>query len=118
MRGSCTILYVPTPTPKATPGPKPTKTPKAKVRFTADRKKINAGECAILVWQVKNVQAVWVYPKGLSHKDFPVTGEGAQEVCPETTTTYRLRALKTDGSKVQKEVKIKVNAPVAVQLPS
>jgi uncharacterized protein YgiM (DUF1202 family) len=108
----------PTPTPKATPGPKPTKTPKAKVRFTADRKKINAGECAILVWQVKNVQAVWVYPKGLSHKDFPVTGEGAQEVCPETTTTYRLRALKTDGSKVQKEVKIKVNAPVAVQLPS
>ncbi len=107
----------PTPTrvPSATSTPKPIK---AKVRFTADRKKINAGECAVLVWQVKNVQAVWVYPKGLPYKEFPVTGEGAQEVCPESTTTYRLRALKADGSKVQKEVKIKVNAPVAVQLPS
>jgi uncharacterized protein YraI len=108
----------PTPQPQPTRTPKPTKTPKAKVRFAADRKKINAGECAILVWQVKNVQAVWVYPKGLPHKEFPVTGEGAQEVCPETTTTYRLRALTIDGKKIQKEVKIKVNAPVAVQLPS
>jgi hypothetical protein len=101
--------------PTATPVPT---APKAKVRFAADRKKINAGECATLVWQVKNVQAVWVYPKGLSYKDFPATGEGAQEVCPEVTTTYRLRALQADGSKTQKEVKIKVNAPVAVQLPS
>jgi uncharacterized protein YraI len=105
----------PTRVPSATSTPKP---PKAKVRFAADRKKINAGECAVLVWQVKNVQAVWVYPKGLPHKEFPVTGEGAQEVCPDKTTTYRLRAQLADGSKVQKEVKIKVNAPVAVQLPS
>jgi hypothetical protein len=51
-------------------------------------------------------------------KDFPATSEGAQEVCLETTTTYRLRALRSDGKMVIKEVKIKVNAPVAVQLPS
>ncbi len=112
----------PTATPvPPTPTPAPTKQPssssKAKIRFTADRKKINAGECAVLVWQVKNIQAVWVYPSGLSYKDFPATGEGAQEVCPSETTTYKMKVLKKDGSVAQKKVKIKVNAPVAVQLP-
>jgi hypothetical protein len=67
---------------------------------------------------VKNVRGVWLYPKGFSYKDFPVTGEGAQQVCPEQTTTYSLRAINADGKKIIKEVKIKVNKPVAVQLPS
>jgi heat shock protein HslJ len=101
------------PTAVPTAGP----TPQAQINFWADRTQINLGECATLFWDVRNVQAVWVYPRGADFNQFPVTGQGSQTVCPTATTTYELRALLTDGSTQFRQVTINVIQPIATPVP-
>ncbi|HIP71249.1 MAG TPA: META domain-containing protein [Anaerolineae bacterium] len=101
------IQAPPPPVPTATPTPLPTAVPS--INFWADRTTINEGECTALRWDVKNIQAVWVYPQGANYLDFPVTGQGGQQVCPNTTTTYEMKVQKTDGSFETRQVTIAVN---------
>lgn len=104
----------PTPVPQPTPTPvpaQPTPTPTADISFWADRTTINQGECATLSWSVQNVQAVWVYPLGANYAAFPQTGQGSQQVCPATTTTYEMRVRMRDGTTQFRQVTINVNVP-------
>ncbi|MCP4359911.1 MAG: META domain-containing protein, partial [Chloroflexi bacterium] len=93
---------IPTATPTATP------LPEASINFWADSTTINQGECTTLRWDVENIQAVWVYPLGEPYDQYPITGQGNQEVCPTTTTTYEMRVLKTDGSVELRQITIMV----------
>jgi heat shock protein HslJ len=96
----------PPPTPTATPLPQAT--PQAQIAFWADRTTITQGECTSLRWQVHNVQTVFVYPVGQNFRDFPVTGEGSRQVCPQVTTTYEMRVQRTDGGVETRQVTITV----------
>jgi heat shock protein HslJ/uncharacterized protein YraI len=107
--------------PTATPtSPPPTGTPTAEISFWADQTSIQQGGCTMLHWSVKNVQAVWVYPRGASYENFPQVGESSQQVCPPITTTYEMRVLQLDGSTVFREVTINVAVPPppTVSLPT
>ena len=94
---------VPTATPQATPSPT--------MQFSADSTIINQGECTTLSWNVQNIQAVWVYPVGQSYAQFPVTGQGSQQVCPQQTTTYEMRVLLRDGTVQIQQITIQVMIP-------
>jgi heat shock protein HslJ len=110
---------VPPPTavpPTATPVP-PTAMPGAQINFWADRTQINQGECATLFWDVQNVRAVWVYPRGSDFNAFPRTGQGNERVCPAATTTYEMRVKLTDGSTQFRQVTINVTQPIAAPKP-
>ncbi len=105
--------------PTATPVPaQPTPTPSAEITFTADRTTIMQGECATLSWSVQNVQAVWVYPLGANYASFPQAGQGSQQVCPTTTTTYEMRVRLRDGTTQFRQVTITVNAAAPTATPA
>lgn len=57
--------------------------PPPQISFRADRTSINRGECAILFWDVENVNAVYLDGRG-------VVGHDSIRVCPSATTTYTL----------------------------
>jgi heat shock protein HslJ len=92
-----------------TPTPPPTATPVPSLAFWADTTTINQGQCATLSWNVQNIQAVWVYPVGQNYSNFPVTGQGSQQVCPQQTTTYEMRVLLRDNSVTSQQITIQVN---------
>jgi heat shock protein HslJ len=94
------------------PTPVPTALPpaQAEVSFWADDTKIDQGECTTLYWDVENIQAVWVYPQGEPYQQYPVTGQGNQKVCPETTTAYEMRVLHRDGTVELQAITIQVEA--------
>lgn len=89
-------------------GVEPTATPEVLLLFTVDQSPIAAGECTSLRWKVENVSEVYVYPQGEQWQDYPVAGEGSQEVCPEATTIYEMRVVQTDGNVVTQEVVVEV----------
>ncbi|MCB0070221.1 MAG: META domain-containing protein [Caldilineaceae bacterium] len=111
------ILVTPPATPTPVPPATPTVTPTPQLSLWADRTNINSGECTRINWSVDNVQAVWVYPRGESFDRFPRAGQGSQEVCPTTTTTYEMRVLLRDGSTVFREVTINVTGPTPTPVP-
>ncbi len=94
--------------PQPTPVPTPVPPPSPSISFSAEPTTISAGECAVLSWNVENIQAVWVYPKGDNYQDYPVTGNGSQTVCPTSTTTYEMRVQHTDGTVEIRSVTIQV----------
>jgi heat shock protein HslJ len=49
-----------------------------------------------------------VYPQGEPYDKYPVTGEGSQEVCPESTTAYELRAELQTGEILLQQVTVQV----------
>jgi heat shock protein HslJ len=97
------VLPTPVPTPSPVPPPSPS------ISFRADSTVINKGDCTTLRWNVENIQAVWVYPAGSNYQEYPQTGQGSQQVCPEKTTTYEMRVLHTDGSTEIRSITIQVN---------
>lgn len=105
------IAPPPPPAPTATPTPLPTSmpTPVPTIAFWADQTTIEQGQCTTLRWDVRNIQAVWVYPQGENFQQFPVTGQGSQQVCPPQTTTYEMRVQNVDGSIDTRQVTIVVN---------
>ena len=100
------MLPPPTPTPAATATA--TATPEPDVVFTASRTVINAGETATLVWSVENVQAVYMYAVGDRFENYPVAGQGMQDVKPYITTTYELLVFNRDGTTSSSRIEITV----------
>ena len=80
------------------PTPQPTATPMQAVNFTVDRTSISAGACVNFKWDVTNVLAVYFYSDGQDYRQHGVSGQSGQRVCPPSTTTYRLRVEKKDGT--------------------
>ena len=78
----------PSPTPTSTS--QPGSTPVASVRFWADPETVQAGDCTTLQWRVDQVRAVFF-------NGTPVTGQGAQAVCPCEPQTHTLRVQYQDG---------------------
>lgn len=103
------VIVVPTAAPTPSPVPAPTNTPASEISFGADRTNINQGECTTLRWSVQNIQAVWVYPLGEQFERFPRTGQGSEQVCPPTTTTYEMRVLQRDGTVIFRQVTVNVS---------
>jgi heat shock protein HslJ len=105
--------YVPpppaTPVFTPTPVPAPTATPAPQLSFWADQTTIDQGQCTNLNWSVENVQAVWVYPQGQQYEQYPREGQGSEQVCPQSSTTYEMRVLLRDGSVATQQVSITVN---------
>lgn len=99
---------IPTPIPIPTTTPVPLVTPTPVLQFFASSTVINQGECTTLTWNVQNIQAVWVYPVGQPYGNFPVTGQGSQQVCPQQTTTYEMRVLLRDGTVQTQAITIQV----------
>jgi heat shock protein HslJ/uncharacterized protein YraI len=116
---------VPTPAPTRVPPPTavpPTATaipptPQAQINFWADRTQINLGECAVLNWDVRNVQGVWVYPQGANFASYPRTGQGNERVCPSATTTYEMRVQLNDNTTQLRQVTITVIQAIAPPQP-
>ena len=89
---AATVIPIPptnTPVPP-TATPEPTATALPVMQFSANPTTVETGQCTTLSWNVQNVQAVWVYPQGANYEDFPVTGQGVQVDCIDTTTTYEM----------------------------
>ena len=76
--------------------------PGASINFWVDNGTIDAGQCTTLRWDVKNVKAVYLNDQG-------VAGQGSQQVCPGSTTTYTLRVVKQDDSQETRQVTVNVN---------
>ena len=81
----------------------PTVRPTPSAEFYADRQSLVRGECTTLRWQVENADAVYLDGAG-------VVGVGSRQVCPESTTTYRLLVV-AGGWERTREVTISVTAP-------
>ena len=105
--------YVPpapaTPVNTPTPVPASTATPSPEIAFWADQTTIDQGQCTNLHWSVENVQAVWVYPQGQPYDQYPRTGQGSEQICPDSSVTYEMRVLKRDGGVEIRQVGITVN---------
>jgi hypothetical protein len=75
------------------------------INFWADSNSIDGGQCTVLRWDVRNVQAVFLDGEG-------VPGVSQRDVCPGQTTTYNLVAVKHDGGQDSRQATVEVrNAP-------
>ena len=93
-----------TPTPTVVPlTPTPTTLPTADVSFWADQYNIDSGDCTTIRWDVTNATAVFL-------DGVPVTGQGAHEVCPTSTTAYNLHVEAPSGN-VDQVVTVTVSTP-------
>ncbi len=110
------VVTPPPPPPPPAARPTPTPTPSPQISFSVDQTQINQGQCTTLRWSVQNVQAVWVYPQGRPYQNYPRVGQGTEQVCPPSTTTYEMRVLQRDGSVVTRQVTVNVT-PAAPQNP-
>jgi hypothetical protein len=106
---SATLPRTPTPTATVTPGAA------AEINFSVSDDDIAAGECVVLRWDVKNIQAVYLNGSG-------VVGKGEREVCPSSTTEYTLRVVKLDGTEDSRTVTVRVRQqptePPTVTMPT
>ena len=94
----------------ATVTPAPTQTPSPGISFSVDRTQIRQGECVTFSWKVVNVRAVYLYADGERWQDNGVPGEGRQQECPSTTTTYYLRVVKLDNTVEERQITIYVES--------
>ena len=76
--------------------------PDYSMNFSADNTNINQGQCTRLRWDVRNVQAVYLDGEG-------VAGVSDREVCPGSSKTYTLMAVKRDGGQDARQVTINVS---------
>jgi hypothetical protein len=97
----------PPPNPNPVPGPN-------QANFTADQFAIVQGQCTTLRWNVSEVAGVWLidgqYQQG-------VAGTDSRVVCPASSTTYRLRVQRRDGSVFEESLIITVT-PNSNSLPN
>ncbi len=102
--------------PPATPTPPPTQTPAPGISFSADRTSIQAGEGVVLVWNVTNVKATFLYVIGEPWEQRGVPPQGSRQVYLQNTTVYELRVVKPDDQIETRQIRIDVapvpNAPV------
>lgn len=88
-----------------TPTTPPTAIIPAQINFRADLTTITRGQCTTLRWDVENATAVFLEGNG-------VPGHGAQQVCPNNTTTYTLRVNAPAGT-TDRNVTINVQIPAS-----
>ncbi|MBN1660568.1 MAG: hypothetical protein JXA93_19380 [Anaerolineae bacterium] len=86
------------------------------VHFAADRTAIQPGECTTIRWHVEGVKEVYFFAEGQGWEGHGVVGVGEQQVCPQQTTTYRLRVVQRDGSKDVHKMTIHVQPQAAPQV--
>gem|GEM_PF-615293 len=98
------------PTRTFTPTPTRTPWPPAQVNFRADDTSLTAGQCTMLRWDVEYATAVYLDGDG-------VAGHGTRQVCPTSTTTYRLHVEAPSGN-VDRQVTITVSAPADTSGPT
>jgi VCBS repeat-containing protein len=63
--------------------------------FRADSYSLSPGQCTTLRWNVNNVRAVYFWD-GSNQQG--VGGNDSRQVCPNSTTVYRLQVIGNDGS--------------------
>lgn len=80
------------------------------INFWGDDGTIDAGRCTHLRWDVRNVQAVYLNGEG-------VAGVSDREVCPGSTQTWTLEAVKYDGGRDSRQVTVNVNNAPAQKPP-
>jgi len=80
------------------------------ISFSVDRTALNGGECAILRWEVDNVNEIHLDDEG-------VVGHDTRKVCPKSTKTYKLKVVRRDNNQEERTVTIQVNS-VAEQVGS
>lgn len=104
------VIGAPPPPAQPTPTPAPTATvpPSSGLDFQASRTTINAGETALLSWNVEGVTAVYMFPVGANYQNYPTTGQASKEVRPGITTSYVLLAFNPDGSTSSETIEITV----------
>lgn len=73
------------------------------VNFSVDQNNLMQGQCATLHWDVDNVRAVYLDGQGVS-------GHDSKYVCPQSTTTYNLRAVTNSGD-INRSVTINIRIP-------
>jgi hypothetical protein len=100
---SVTPTFTPTPTDTPTLTPTFTPIPPAEVIFEVDQTSLEQGQCTTLRWAVEHASAVYLNGQG-------VAGQGSQQVCPASTTTYTLR-VEAAGGNVDRGVTVEVTAP-------
>ena len=82
--------------------------PVAEVSFAANPTSITGGECAALRWESRFVTAVQLDGEAVAQN-------GSRQVCPASTTTYRLRAPAQSGD-VDRDVAVTVSPPLPMPL--
>jgi len=105
-----TPTFTPTPTITPTPTFTPTPIPPDEVSFAVARKRISAGECTVLHWDVEHATAVYLDGGG-------VAGHDIRQVCPTSTTTYHLHVTAPSGD-VDRYVTVTVSPPPDTTPPS
>lgn len=83
-----------------TPANAPTATPSI-VFLRADKTELASGECTVIRWDVFNVESVFF-------EETLTTGNNAQPVCADKTTTYTLRVVYFDGEQTTHTVTLTV----------
>jgi len=102
------IVLTPIPPTSMSPPPQPVlesppPPPTEDIRFWTDSEHVSAGACTMVHWHVSNVNAYWVDGQ-------PGAGDdGSKLVCPCSSQTYHLRAIKRDGSEANLSVTINVS---------
>ena len=91
------------PTTNVTAAPT-TQTSYAIIDFRVDRDSIAYGECAVLSWNVENIDKVY-------YQNNPTIGQGSSQECPTSTTTYRLNVLLRDGTSQDRYLTVSVSSP-------
>ncbi|HFE66154.1 MAG TPA: transporter substrate-binding domain-containing protein [Chloroflexi bacterium] len=97
--------------PTATPAP--TQTPSAGMAFTVNATNITAGQCVIFNWTVQGAQAVYFYQLGANWPQYQVAPTSSSTECPQTTTTYELRAAYSNGTSELRQITIYVTPNTA-----
>lgn len=109
-------IKVPVP-PTATP--QPTQTPSPFISFTAYPTTISQGQCTTLNWSAQNVVSTYLYAQGESWQNNWVSPQGNRTVCPGSTMTYYLRAVRPNNSVEERNVTVfvqpSINAPLITQ---
>jgi hypothetical protein len=75
-------------------------------RFEASETEIHAGEKVTILWAVSCAQAV--YFKEGNNERVPVAGHDEDEFQPSKTTTYKLIVFGKDGSRIDRDITVKV----------
>lgn len=88
-------------------GPSPEQ-PGAEIDLWVDRAGIMKGQCTMVSWNVRNAKEVEFRDDG----DWRDVGASSTiQVCPQTDTTYRIRAVGLNDERKERSVKVRVASP-------
>jgi heat shock protein HslJ len=107
-------ITVPAP---ATATPVPTQTPAPNMQFSVNTSNITQGQCVQFTWNVTGASQVFFYRSGAPYQQSPAPATGSSQECPQSTTTFELRANWPDGTFTVRQLTITVTpAPQAPRI--